>query len=197
MHFFILHSYRYEIEFEKLKCSGFNAGVFGINLRMWREKNILEEVKYWMKENKEKGLWHLGTQPIMYVISNENWKGISKRWNMQELYYPDVSLKLFKAGVVHWSGAGIAYITCMLPYFFDNSGYCILDKPWGKRPKYTRRDRAVRKYDRLWTRYRRDVCSNNGVCRRDSDMKKSTAFCVCNHGYTGRLCNKRKFPFLS
>lgn len=79
--------------------------MFGVNLRMWREKNILEEIFYWMKENKENHLWRLGTQPIMYVISNENWKAIDEHWNMQ-LETPYSHIGLSKANIIHWSGPG-------------------------------------------------------------------------------------------
>lgn len=96
---------RYKMELDKKKCIQFNAGVFGINLKMWRDNNMLEEVKYWMKEHKSKNLWSLVTQPIMYIISYGNQKAISSdKWNWQ--LRQSCSCKVRNANIVHWNGEG-------------------------------------------------------------------------------------------
>ena len=66
-------NFRYGIEMDMSRPS-FNAGVLGINLDKWRRKNVTKEVIFWMSENRKRGLWQLGTQPLVYVIGYGDWE---------------------------------------------------------------------------------------------------------------------------
>ena len=86
----------------------FNAGVLGINLDKWRRKNVTKEVIFWMSENREKGLWQLGTQPLVYVIGYGDWEFVQWRWNVDSLgIFKSVSSKnASEAYILHWNGKG-------------------------------------------------------------------------------------------
>ena len=86
----------------------FNAGVVGMNLRKWRTNNVSDELVYWMQLNKQHRLWELGTQPIMYLLVNDDFERIDKRWNIDGLgclkslsFSPTT---LFNGFILHWSG---------------------------------------------------------------------------------------------
>lgn len=89
-------------------CPDFNAGVVGYNLNKWRAKNITREVIYWMSERYKQLLWGLGTQPILFVISVDDWKKVSRKWNFLGLAYEKHSMKSVENGfILHWNGLGI------------------------------------------------------------------------------------------
>ena len=94
----------------------FNAGVLGINLDKWREKNLTKEVIYWMSENKKKPLWDLGTQPIIHVLSYGDCKFVNWRWNVDKLGRKDQisAERVSKAYILHWNGLGKeVHVYCM------------------------------------------------------------------------------------
>ena len=64
----------------------FNAGVYGINLQLWKEKRVTEEVEYWMRENKRSPLWQYGTQPLMLITLYQEWDYLDPRWNFNGLW---------------------------------------------------------------------------------------------------------------
>ena len=35
-----------------MSTPSFNAGVYGVNLDMWRKENVLNDIYYWMEINK-------------------------------------------------------------------------------------------------------------------------------------------------
>ena len=85
----------------------FNAGVVGMNLQKWRSNlNVSDELMYWMQLNKQHGLWNLGTQPIMYLLVNDDFERIDKRWNIDGLGYKKYlsSATLSKGFILHWTG---------------------------------------------------------------------------------------------
>ena len=84
----------------------FNAGVVGMNLRKWRTNNVSDELVYWMQLNKQHRLWELGTQPIMYLLVNDDFERIDTRWNIDGLGYKRwlTSVTLSKGFILHWSG---------------------------------------------------------------------------------------------
>ena len=87
-----------------LKDSSFNAGVFGLNLKKWRDKKLIDEVLYWMEANVKHNFWKLGTQPLMYAVSYKDWKHVSSRWNVDRLGEKKKKSHLSDAYILHWSG---------------------------------------------------------------------------------------------
>ena len=89
-----------------MSTRSFNAGVWGLNLDMWRRQKLGDEIIYWTKMNRKKQLWDLGTQPIMYLIAYENVKSVDSRWNLEGLGWKMSinSEKLSAAYILHWNG---------------------------------------------------------------------------------------------
>ena len=90
-----------------LNVASFNAGVFGLNLKKWRDKKLIDEVLYWMKANLKHNFWELGTQPLMYVVCYKDWKHVRSRWNVENLgeSLKDKYILNFSNGyILHWSG---------------------------------------------------------------------------------------------
>ena len=97
----------------KMSSQTFNAGVLGFNLNKWRADNIIEEVIYWMKVNKNTPLWFQGTQPILYLVGYDNWRGVDSRWNVDGLGWNTLpEKKISKAYILHWSGASKLITSC-------------------------------------------------------------------------------------
>lgn len=65
----------------KGKSPTFNAGVFVMNLRRWRDDRIVDEALYWMEAGRKEHLWNLGTQPIMLLALYEKWQHLPRTWN--------------------------------------------------------------------------------------------------------------------
>ena len=60
----------------------FNAGVFGINLKLWHEWSMTLEIEYWMQEHRLRPLWRYGTQPLMLIALHGQWAELDTRWNL-------------------------------------------------------------------------------------------------------------------
>lgn len=65
------------------------------------------QVLFWMKENLQKQLWRLGTQPIMLLLAYGSWKSLPATWNLDGLgYKTDIAVEVLNsAAILHWSGA--------------------------------------------------------------------------------------------
>ena len=109
----------------------FNAGLYLLNLRKWRERNFVTQAEYWMRENTKQKLWTLGTQPVLHMLAYDDWIYLPSLWNLDGLGYRKNFLQktLVAAHALHWSGAS---------------------KPWDK----------SNKYHQLWARYDAPVCSS-------------------------------------
>ena len=95
----------------KMPSKSYNTGVLGLNLKKWREKNLTDEVLYWMCMNKRTRLWNLGTQPIIYIVTGDDWNRVNKRWNVNGLGYTHVSRQTLKrAYILHWTGKCMTYL---------------------------------------------------------------------------------------
>jgi alpha-1,4-galacturonosyltransferase len=117
------------------KDATFNAGVYGINLQLWKEKRVTEEVEYWMRENKRSPLWQYGTQPLMLITLYQEWDYLDPRWNFNGLGWNTQinPTRLDEAFLLHWSGK-------MKPWLSDGL------------------------YQSYWLPYRPVECSNHGNC---------------------------------
>jgi len=96
----------------------FNAGVLCTSLNYWRENGIKEKIIEIMKKHKKskKGLFELGTQPILNIIFVNNFQILDKTWNTRGLGCQKVKSEIInRAKIIHWSGP---------------------DKPWLKKGRY-------------------------------------------------------------
>ena len=85
----------------------FNAGVFYTSLNYWRENGIKDKIIEIMKKHKksEKGLFKLGTQPILNIVFANNFQILDKCWNTGRLGFRNVKTELInKAKILHWTG---------------------------------------------------------------------------------------------
>ncbi|XP_064405544.1 uncharacterized protein LOC135350619 [Halichondria panicea] len=96
---------RYQREFRSDDVT-FNAGVYGVNLDLWRENRIHDEVAYWMNQQAKARLWDFGTQPIMLLAAYEQWGHLDPHWNVNGLgWNTEMSRRdLDEAKLLHWSG---------------------------------------------------------------------------------------------
>lgn len=55
------------------------------------------------------------------------------------------------------------------------------------------RDRSdfSQRYDKLWQKYNRKICSGKGLCQTQSDTKMD-AVCVCDPHYNGTHCESQQ-----
>ena len=111
MFFHMVHDIRNGRDLKILSQSSYNAGVLGLNLKKWREKNLTDDVIYWMRMNKQFPLWKLGTQPIIYIVTGDDWNRVDKRWNVDGLGYMYLSPQTLKrAYILHWTGRCMLYL---------------------------------------------------------------------------------------
>ena len=113
---------RYGRDLVILSQPSYNAGVLGLNLKKWREKNLTDEVIYWMRMNKQTPLWELGTQPIVFIVTGDDWNPVDKRWNFDGLGYAHLSSKTLKSAyILHRTGRCMLYLNKMNLSFFLKS----------------------------------------------------------------------------
>ena len=85
----------------------FNAGVFCTSLNYWRQNEIKRKIIKIMKEHKKskKGLFRLGTQPILNIVFANNFQILEKTWNTGGLGYKKISQReINEAKILHWTG---------------------------------------------------------------------------------------------
>ena len=84
------------------------AGLFGVNLDMWRDLKLHDDVVYWMTKHSEQPLWTLGSQPILMIIAYGRWNVLNEHWNLSNLgWKTGYTLKeLSEAYILHWNGKG-------------------------------------------------------------------------------------------
>ena len=121
----------------------FNAGLYIVNLDLWRMKHIQVDVAHWMGANKQEELWSFGSQPILLLLAAAHgWTTLDRRWNVDGLGYKaaeDIPL-LDSAWGLHWSGVG---------------------KPW----------QTDGPHRQLWLAFFREACSGRGVCKSGGGCK--------------------------
>lgn len=83
----------------------FNAGVLLFRLDRWREQNMTQKVKRWMKLNTFKPVYPLGSQPPLQLSVGEAFEIISPQWNVDGAGHSLISTERIKgAKVIHWTG---------------------------------------------------------------------------------------------
>jgi alpha-1,4-galacturonosyltransferase len=116
----------------------FNAGLWGMNFDLWREKQMYKEVQFWTEQHAQQALWRFGTQPILLLVAHDQWDHLPQEWNVDGLgWNADIPQQMLNsAKLLHWSGK---------------------NKPWLSGGLY--RD--------LWTPYQPLECSGQGQCVED------------------------------
>ena len=118
-----------------LNKESFNAGIYGLNLNLWRQLNLSQDVTYWMNEHHKYTLWTSGVQSIIIVVTYDKWEPVDKRWNCEGLGYRKVSSESIKqAFILHWNGR---------------------NKPWLP---------TEGRYREVWLKYSPLQCNGHGTC---------------------------------
>lgn len=97
------HKYGHKLD---LAQPTFNAGIYLLNLALWRRKRCSADSRFWMKQNKAHRLWTFGTQPILLLLAYQRWGELDTRWNVNGLGWRTdlTSADLDQAFALHWSG---------------------------------------------------------------------------------------------
>ncbi|KAL7132993.1 hypothetical protein ABFS83_12G111200 [Erythranthe nasuta] len=107
----------------------FNTGVMVMDLDKWREGHFGKKIENWMKLQREKRIYELGSLPPFLLVFGGNVGPIDHRWNQHGLGGDNVagSCRRMHAGPVslmHWSGKGKPWIR------LDQKKPCPLDYHW-------------------------------------------------------------------
>ncbi|WCJ20883.1 galacturonosyltransferase-like 10 [Euphorbia peplus] len=97
--------------FEGKRACYFNTGVMIMELERWREGKYREKIEKWMKIQKERRIYELGSLPAFMLVFGGEVEGIEHRWNQHGLGGDNVvnSCRRLHSGAVsliHWSGKG-------------------------------------------------------------------------------------------
>ncbi|GLT35433.1 hypothetical protein SLA2020_098870 [Shorea laevis] len=89
----------------------FNTGVMVMDLGRWREGEYTREILKWMKVQKERRIYELGSLPPFLLVFGGDVEAIDHRWNQHGLggdNVVDSCRNLHPGGVslLHWSGKG-------------------------------------------------------------------------------------------
>ena len=166
-----------------------------MNLDLWREQLMDEEVKYWTKQvshfyfmltlmsvfhvtqHAQQALWRFGSQPILLLVAYSQWDHLPLDWNVDGLgWNEDIPhRKLNSAKILHWSGRGKT--VRWQGSWYGMESLCP-GKPW----------LATGLYRDLWTPYEPLECSGHGKCEEEREGERWV--CRCEHNSSGLLCNE-------
>jgi hypothetical protein len=84
----------------------FNSGVLLIHHPVWQQKNMSDEVVWWMQQHKlaVNGLWFLGSQPPLQIAAYGHWQALPSEWNVDHLAEQARPEAVAKGNILHWSG---------------------------------------------------------------------------------------------
>ncbi|XP_057856283.1 probable galacturonosyltransferase-like 3 [Cryptomeria japonica] len=107
----------------------FNTGVMVIDLLRWRRNNYRVMVEEWMKIQKEKRIYELGSLPPFLLVFGGMVKPVEHRWNQHGLGGDNAvgscrSLHPGPVSLLHWSGKGKPWLR------LDSRRPCPLDTLW-------------------------------------------------------------------
>ncbi|KAL8532591.1 hypothetical protein ACS0TY_008976 [Phlomoides rotata] len=107
----------------------FNTGVMVMDLEKWREGHFREKIENWMKLQRTKRIYELGSLPPFLLVFGGNVVPIDHRWNQHGLGGDNVagSCRALHPGPVsllHWSGKGKPWAR------LDEKRPCPLDHLW-------------------------------------------------------------------
>ncbi|XP_077237904.1 putative galacturonosyltransferase-like 9 [Tasmannia lanceolata] len=107
----------------------FNTGVMVMDLVKWREGNFTRKIEGWMRLQKEKRIYELGSLPPFLLVFAGNVEAIDHRWNQHGLGGDNIlgncrSLHPGPVSLLHWSGKGKPWVR------LDSRTPCQVDSSW-------------------------------------------------------------------
>lgn len=97
--------------FEGKRPCYFNTGVMVMDLERWRQGDYTRKIEKWMRIQKEKRIYQLGSLPPFLLVFGGDVEGIDHRWNQHGLGGDNLvnscrSLHPGPVSLLHWSGKG-------------------------------------------------------------------------------------------
>jgi lipopolysaccharide biosynthesis glycosyltransferase len=107
----------------------FNTGVMVVDVEKWREGRYTQKVEVWMRVQKLKRIYHLGSLPPFLLVLAGEIKGVDHRWNQHGLGGDNIegkcrSLHPGPISLLHWSGKGKPWLR------LDSRNPCTVDHLW-------------------------------------------------------------------
>ncbi len=107
----------------------YNAGVTLMNLDFWRKNDISSKCFEFIKNNKDKILWH--DQDVVNVVLKDNIKEIDRQWNFQYFQYEDIDSKsLPDCKIIHLAGRFKPWIISFEHVIYDIYYHYLSYTPW-------------------------------------------------------------------
>ncbi|OMO52728.1 Glycosyl transferase, family 8 [Corchorus olitorius] len=114
---------------EGKKACYFNTGVMVMDLERWREGEYTRKIERWMRIQKERRIYELGSLPPFLLVFGGEVEGIDHRWNQHGLGGDNLvntcrSLHPGPVSLLHWSGKGKPWVR------LDADTPCPVDYLW-------------------------------------------------------------------
>ncbi|AES61868.2 putative polygalacturonate 4-alpha-galacturonosyltransferase [Medicago truncatula] len=115
--------------FEGRKPCYFNTGVMVMDVEKWREGGYTQKVEHWMRVQKQKRIYHLGSLPPFLLVLAGDLKSVDHRWNQHGLGGDNLEGKCRNLhpgpiSLLHWSGKGKPWLR------LDSRRPCSVDHLW-------------------------------------------------------------------
>lgn len=115
--------------FEGRKACYFNTGVMVVDVEKWRKGEYTKKVEDWMRVQKQKRIYQLGSLPPFLLVFAGNIKGVNHRWNQHGLGGDNFqgkcrTLHPGPISLLHWSGKGKPWLR------LDSRKPCTVDHLW-------------------------------------------------------------------
>ncbi|KAK6921786.1 Glycosyl transferase, family 8 [Dillenia turbinata] len=107
----------------------FNTGVMVVDLVRWREGKCTEKLEHWMRIQKRRRIYELGSLPPFLLVFAGDVEGVEHRWNQHGLGGDNLEglcrdLHPGPVSLLHWSGKGKPWLR------LDSKHPCPLDSLW-------------------------------------------------------------------
>lgn len=107
----------------------FNTGVMVVDVDKWRRGGYTQKVEEWMKVQKKKRIYHLGSLPPFLLVLAGDIRAVNHRWNQHGLGGDNIegkcrSLHPGPISLLHWSGKGKPWLR------LDSRKPCTVDHLW-------------------------------------------------------------------
>lgn len=120
----------------------FNTGVMVLDLNKWRAGEYTKKIEEWMRVQKEKRIYELGSLPPFLLVFGGEVEGIEHRWNQQGLGGDNLtgkcrSLHPGPVSLLHWSGKGKPWVR------LDARKACLVDYIWAPYDLYRTKSKGI------------------------------------------------------